>query len=109
MANEIVALTREGGEQGALFLFTLTPVVINGVTMVATPSAGLPPVAAAALTTQEKADLDAGTKAFEVHSFTWGGAGGLLARVQDIYAKQAARFAADYAMRYDIAGNRYNA
>ena len=112
MANEIVALEQTGAEIGVLFLFPVAaPHTIGGANVVPTPSAGLPAVAVAALAGAELAALDAGTLAFTVHTFSRQGIAGapLLAKVQALYALRLAEFTADYAARYALAGNRYNA
>lgn len=108
MANEIVALENNNGEQGVLFLF---PVTNPKAGIVPTPSASLPLIAAAVLSAGEKANLDAGTWAFEVNSFLRQGiaGGALLAKVQQFYASRLAVFNADYTQRYALAGNRYDA
>ena len=119
MADEILALERNGSRQTVLFLYPIAvPVVIGGSNVVPTPAtnadatSALPAVAEAILTAQEKIDLDAGTLAYEVTSFSpQPGITGpqILAKVQAQYALLLAEFNTQYAARWEFSGQRFNA
>lgn len=113
MANEITALEKSpDGTIAILFLYPIaTPKVVGGQNVIPTPSAGLPPIAAAVLTAPEKAALDDGTSAFEVVSFQHQGIAGavLLAKVRSLYASRLSAAATRYATQYQFAGSRFDA
>lgn len=114
MANEILAMERQpDGDYELVFLYPIpTPKQINATNVVPTPSSTLPALAVLALSAGEKSALDAGTAAFGVISFKRDPAltgGALLAKIQSLYTLRKNAFDADYALRYEFAGNRYDA
>lgn len=117
MANEITKLDGDGGLKATLlFLYQITaPVyVIDGggnQTVIATPSTDLPEMAGLILTSAEKAELDAGTLAFEVVSLSVTDAKTgpeLLVDARALYAKRKTRFVELLARKYNRAGLRFN-
>ena len=123
MANEIVALDTDGGvrygvtgpgaalEVNLLFLFPIaTPKQVNGTNVVPTPTATLSAVAALALTSTEKTQIDAGTMAWRTLSVkkeTALTAGEMLTLIRGIYAKQLTEFTNWYTEKYRYVGQRF--
>jgi hypothetical protein len=113
MANEITVLDGDSQrEYRLLFLYPIAaPAQVGGSNIVVTPSATLPDYASSILTTQEKADLDGGTKAFEVITFRKDvGLTGpqLAAAARAKYATRRAEYLADYAVWFAHIGTRLN-
>jgi hypothetical protein len=111
MANEITVLEGDGEKSYTLlFLFPVAaPVQVAGANVVPTPSSALPEMAAAILTSGEKAALDAGTSMFSVVPFS--PASGLTnpqlqTRVKAIYAEQQTEKNRWYQQAYKYAGTR---
>lgn len=128
MANEITVIGRvpRTGKYRLFFRYDLTaPVQVGGTNVVPTPATqrpsadnptptagdALPPVVQAALTAQEFADLDAGDAAFEIVTFHPDEGltnPQLLARARQVYAARKAAYEAEYALRYQNAGLRFD-
>lgn len=111
MANEICVLeSPEPNRYTVVYLFPITtPVQVGGTNIIPTPTSGLPPLGVQALTTIEKAGLDAGTLAFEIDTVTREAGqtpAQLQLEVQTRYAVALARFNGDYARQYQRSGLR---
>lgn len=112
MADEITGLTGTSNNYSLLFLYTITtPIKINTVNVVDTPSSDLPSIAATVLTAQEKADLDIGILAFEVVQL--GGISGasgaeLLVLARSMYVTSETAYLKKYADKYKYSGSRFN-
>jgi hypothetical protein len=111
MANEITVLDGDANkEYRLLFLFPITsPAQVAGSNVVVTPSAELPPFAGQILTTQEKADLDGGSLAFEVLTFRKSSdlsSPELAAMARAKYATRKSAYLAEYAVRFAHLGVR---
>lgn len=114
MANEILVLeqTRDAVFTCVFKYAVPTPKQYTGGdaalhNVVPTPSAGLPPLAAALFTTAEKAALDLGTLVFEVVAFSADvglTAPQLAARVKAFYASKFLDAQATYNQRYQYLG-----
>ena len=114
MANEIVALERDGGRYRLAFLYPIaSPVKVGGSNVVPTPWPDTDPPDAIldrVLTQGEKDALNAGTALVHFQTTREGGKTGasLLAHTRAIYAKLAPVVAARYAARYEHAGKRFD-
>lgn len=118
MANEITLLDARSSPTDGTFVNVCfrydiaVPKQVGGATVVVTPSAALPTLAAQALAPAEKAALDTGTAAFEIVEFHYNTAEtGLqnLTRLRSVYATRKAIFDAAYTRRFQRAGTQFSA
>jgi hypothetical protein len=117
MANEITKLDGDGGlNANLLFIYSLTPITYNDaaaqpVTVIPTPSSGLPDMAGNILTAAEKAALDDGSSAFEIMTLDVPDAktnAELLADARALYAEKKADFITRLNRAYNRAGQRFD-
>lgn len=104
---------RPNGAYNLLFLYPIsTPAQAGGGNVIPTPSGNLPTYAAVLIGAPDVAELDAGTKMFELVPWTAPpelDGPGLLADAQKIYAKRKAEALAKYTERFHSRfGQRFN-